>query len=217
MSALVPSEQLLTQLNWRYATKQFDPARKIPAAELATLLEAVRLTPSGGGLQPWKFLVITEPTLRAKLRDASHGQPQVTNASHLIVLAARQNFSAADVDAHLARMAVVQGASIESLAPLRARAVSVMERMDEPTRNAWARNQVYIALGTLLTSAALLGIDACPMEGFDRSHYDEILGLKALGYATAVIAPIGYRLPEDKYSRMPKTRFLTEQVFDFIN
>jgi nitroreductase len=213
MSA-INSTQLLAQLNWRYATKQFDPKRKISAPDWAVLEEALLLTASSGGLQPWKFIVVTDPAVRAKLLPASYGQAQVTAASHLVVFASKNNFSEADVDAHLKHVAEVQGAPIEALAPLRGMLVGgIVQRLDESARNAWARNQVYIALGNFLTSAALLGIDACPMEGFDRAQYDEILGLKTKGLASAVIATVGYRLPTDKYGSAPKVRFPKEQVF----
>ena len=212
MSA-INSKQLLEQLNWRYATKQFDPNRKIGAADWATLEEALTLTPSSGGLQPWKFVVVTDPDVRAKLSPASYGQPQITNASHLVVFASKCNFSEADVHAHIQRVADVQGVPVEALGQLRGMLVGgIVQSMDDSTRNAWARNQAYIALGNLLTSAALLGIDACPMEGFDRAQYDEILGLKAQGYASAVIAALGYRLPADKYASAPKVRFPKEQL-----
>ena len=213
MSAIT-SAQLLTQLNWRYATKQFDPARKISAADWAALEAALLLTASSGGLQPWKFIVVTDPAVRAELLPASYGQPQITAASQLVVFASKNNYSEADVDAHLQNVAKAQGAPIEALAPLRAMLVGgIVQRLDEAARNAWARNQVYIALGNFLTSAALLGIDTCPMEGFDRAQYDEILGLKAKGLAAAVIATVGYRLPTDKYASAPKVRFPKEQVF----
>jgi len=130
------------------------------------------------------------------------------------VFAAKNNFSEADVDAHLEHVAEVRGAPVEALAPLRGMLVGgIVKALDESARNAWARNQTYIALGNFLTSAALLGIDACPMEGFDRAQYDEILGLKAKGLASAVIATVGYRLPSDKYASAPKVRFPKEQVF----
>jgi nitroreductase len=210
----INSNQLLEQLNWRYATKQFDPNRKISASDWTTLEEALRLTPSSGGLQPWKFIVVTDPAVRAKLRPASYGQPQITDASHLVVFTAKNNFSEADVDAHLQNVARAQGVPVESLAQLRGMLVGgIVQAMDEATRNNWARNQAFIALGNLLTSAALLGIDACPMEGFDRAQYDEILGLKAKGYSSAVIATLGYRLPTDKYAGAPKVRFAREQIF----
>src|SRR5258707_5879863 len=156
-------------------------------------------------------MVVTDPAVRAKLLPASYGQPQITNASHLVVFAAKRNFNEADVDVFITRAAATRGVSIESLAPFRDMLVGgIVRALDETARNAWARNQTYIALGNLLTSAALLGIDACPMEGFDRAQYDEILGLKAKGLATAVIATVGYRLPTDKYASAPKARFPKE-------
>jgi nitroreductase len=214
MSTTIKPETLIGQLNWRYATKQFDPSRKISASDWATLEEALRLSPSSGGLQPWKFVVVTDPAVRAKLRLASYGQPQITDASHLVVFTAKNNFSETDVDAHLQNVARAQGVPVESLAQLRGMLVGgIVQAMDEAARNAWARNQVYIALGNLLTSAALLGIDACPMEGFDRAQYDDILSLKTKGYSSAVIATLGHRLPTDKYAAAPKVRFAREQIF----
>jgi nitroreductase len=209
----INSKELLEQLNWRYATKQFDPNRKISSADWATLEEALTLSPSSGGLQPWKFIVVTDPAVRAKLLPVSYGQPQITAASHLVVFASKINFNESDVDAHIRHVASVRGVPVETLAPYRDMLVGgIVKAQDEPARNAWARNQTYIALGNLLTSAALLGIDACPMEGFDRAQYDEILGLKAAGYASAVIATLGYRSSDDKYAAAPKVRFPTEQV-----
>jgi len=208
------AKQLLEQLNWRYATKQFDPQRKISAPDWAALEEALWLTPSSGGLQPWKFVVVTDPARRASLLPAAYGQKQITDASHLVVFAAKRSFGEADVDAHIRRVAQVQGAPVEALAPLRNMLVGgIVQSQDEAARLAWARNQTYIALGNLLTSAALLGVDACPMEGFDRAQFDELLGLPAQGLTASVIATLGYRSPSDKYSNAPKVRFPKEQVF----
>ena len=212
--SFINQKQLLDQLNWRYATKQFDPNKKINAQDWSALEDALLLTPSSGGLQPWKFIVVTDSAVRAKLLPASYGQAQIKDASHLVVFAAKQNFSEADVDSHIKHLAEVQGVSIDALSPLRNMLVGgIVQAMDAKGRDAWARNQAYIALGNLLTSAALLGIDACPMEGFDRPQYDEVLGLPAQGFATAVIATVGYRLPTDKYANAPKVRFPKEQIF----
>lgn len=206
--------QLLENLNWRYATKQFDPSRKISAQDWATLEDVLLLTPSSGGLQPWKFIVVTDPAVRARLQPASYGQAQIADASHLVVFAAKKNFNESDVDAHIQHVAEVRGVSPETLAPLRGMLVGgIVQSQDENSRAAWARNQAYIALGNLLTSAALLGIDACPMEGFDRAQYDEILGLSEQGLATAVIAAVGYRSPADKYANNPRIRFPKNKMF----
>ena len=213
----ITSEQLLDRLNWRYATKQFDPKCKINAQDWATLEDALQLTPSSNRLQPWKFIVMTNPAMRAKLLPASYGQAQITNASHLVVLAAKKSFGEADVDAFIGHTAATRGVPVESLAAYRDMLVGgIVKSMDEPARDAWARNQAYIALGNLLTSAALLGIDACPMEGFDRAQYDETLGLNAQGFASAVIATLGYRAASDQYATAPKVRFPKEQVFAHV-
>jgi nitroreductase len=214
---IIDRHQLIDQLNWRYATKQFDPTQKISAQDWAALEEALVLTPSSIGLQPWAFLVIDDPAVRAKLLLASYGQPQVVDASHLVVFATKTNFNAADVDAHVRQAAKVRNVSVESLNGLRAMAVrSVVEGMNETERRNWATNQTYIALGNLTTSAALLGIDAAPMEGFERSAYNDILGLSARGLSASVIAALGYRKASDKYAALPKVRFPREQVVEHV-
>jgi nitroreductase len=210
----IEGQQLLAQLNWRYATKQFDPSRKITPEDWAILEQALLLTPSSGGLQPWKFLVITDPEVLASLVPISYGQTQVGEASHLLVITTKNHFSEADVDAHLENLAQVQGVPVEALAPFRAILVGgIIQAMDESARNIWTRNQAYIALGNFLTNAALLGIDACPMEGFDRAQYDSVLGLTEKGVSSAVIVAAGYRATTDKYASAPKARFPKEQVF----
>ena len=214
---LIDRSQLIDQLNWRYATKEYDPARKISAADWTTLEEALVLSPSSLGLQPWAFLVVDDPAVRAQLLLASYGQPQIVDASHLVVFATKRNLGEADVDAHVRRTAEVRGISVESLAGLRAMALrSIVQGMNEPERRAWATNQTYIALGNLVTSAALLGIDATPMEGIEKCRYDDILGLKVRGLATSVIATLGYRAADDKYATSPKVRFPREQVVQHV-
>jgi nitroreductase len=209
--------QLINQLNWRYATKQFDPTRKISAQDWAALEEALVLTPSSIGLQPWTFLVIDDPTVRAELLLASFGQPQVVDASHLVVFATKIAYGEADVDAHIRQAAKVRGVGIEALAGLRTMALrTVVHGMTDAERRAWAVNQAYIALGNFVTSAALLGIDAAPMEGFEKCRYDDILGLKARGLATSVMAAVGYRASTDKYARLPKVRFPRETVVEHV-
>lgn len=213
MSNTISATQLLEQLNWRYATKQFDPARKISAADWAALEEALVLSPSSAGLQPWAFIVVNDPAIRETLVPASYGQTQVKDASHLVVFAARTNFGEADVDAHLEHTAKVRGVSVESLAPFRGMIMGgIVNAMDQATRAVWAGRQTAIALGNLLTSAALLGIDACPMEGFVPAQYDEILGLKERGLTAVAICTLGYRAETDGYASLPKVRFPKERV-----
>lgn len=206
-------KQLLAQLNWRYATKQFDPARKIAAEDWAALAESLRLSASSYGLQPWKFLVIEDPALRATLQGHSWGQSQIVDASHLVVFAAKVDLSEADVDAHLEKTATVRGIPVGDLAPFKSMVVgNILTGISSGERRAWAFNQAYIALGNLLTSAALLGIDTCPIEGFSREDYDRILGLPAQGLGAVVVAALGYRSGGDKYAALPKVRFDLHEV-----
>jgi nitroreductase len=214
MNTTIQPEQLIHQLNWRYATKQFDPHRKISEREWEALEQALLLTPSSFGLQPWTFIVVKDPALRAKLQPASWGQSQIVDASHLVVFASRTNLGESDLDALLQRTAAVRGVAVEGLAGLRTMlAGSLLQGMDAAGRSAWARNQAYIALGNLLTAAALLGIDACPMEGIDRAQYDAILGLSQKGLAAAMVATLGYRSAADKYATAPKVRFPKGKMF----
>ena len=209
----IDRSQLTDQLNWRYATKQYDPTRKISAADWTALEEALVLSPSSLGLQPWTFLVVDDPKVRAQLLLASYGQPQVVDADRLVVFATKYNYSEADLDAHIRRMAAVRGVPVESLEGLRTMALrSIVQGMSDTERRNWATNQTYIALGNLVTSAALLGIDSSPMEGFERSRYDDILGLKARGLASSVIAAVGYRAATDKYASLSKVRFAREEL-----
>ena len=214
---IIDRHQLIDQLNWRYATKQYDQARKIPAQDWAALEEAIVLTPSGMGLQPWTVLVVDDPKVRAELLLASYGQPQVVDASHFVVFATKTGYGEADLDAYIRQMAKVRNVTPESLDGLRNMALrSVVQGMNPAERRSWAVNQTYIALGNLVTSAALLGIDASPMEGFERSRYDEILGLKARGLTASVIAALGYRKSTDKYASLPKVRLPHETVVQHV-
>jgi nitroreductase len=206
-------EQLVNQLHWRYATNQFDPQRKISAADWAALEEALVLTPSSFGLQPWKFVVITDQAVKEKLVKASYGQPQPADCSHFVVFAIQKDLGETEIDAFLKRVAEVRKVPVESLAGYRDAMVGTLVKgMDDAKRNAWAERQVHIAVGSFLTSAALLGIDACPMEGFLPAKYDEILGLDKLALGAVVAAAAGYRAVGDKHAAQPKVRFPKEQV-----
>lgn len=213
MTALSPAA-LLETLKWRYATKQFDPAKKIDSATWAALEEALVLTPSSFGLQPWKFLVIQDPALKAKLRPVSWNQSQVEDCSHHVVFLVREKLGLEDIEHFVDRIAEVRGVDRESLAGYRGFMVGDLV---EGPRSAqifeWAARQVYIALGNFMTSAALLGVDTCPLEGLVPEQYDEILGLKGTGYRTLCACPAGYRAEGDKYASLPKVRYpLTEVI-----
>jgi len=213
----VSNDTLLTQLRWRYATKQFDPARKISPADWQTLEESLVLTPSSFGLQPWRFIVVTDPATKEKLVPASWDQRQVADASHVIAFAIKKNLGPVDVDRYLGRIADVRGVTRESLNGFRE---VLLDFLAQPAAQFdpqhWASRQAYIALGNLLTSAALLGIDTCPMEGIEPAKYDEILGLAGKGYQTVVAAAVGYRSAGDKYATLPKVRFALEEIITHV-
>ena len=211
----IASDQLLTALHWRYATKKFDPTRKIPAATWSALEQALVLSPSSFGLQPWKFLVIDTPALREQLKPVSWGQAQITDASHLVVLAARTDMTEADVDRYIASTAQIRGQDSASLQGYRNVIVgSIVAGPRHAQVREWAARQTYIAFGNLMTCAALLGVDTCPMEGLDPAKYDEILGLTAQGYATLAVCALGYRAADDKYATAKKVRYPVAEVIE---
>jgi nitroreductase len=205
MQDLAP-DALVERLNWRYAVKKFDAARKIPATQWSALESALVLSPSSFGLQPWRFLVVEDPAVRERLVPASWKQRQVADASHLVVFAIRERLGAEHVDRFLARMAQVRGVTVESLASYRKVVVDFVSRPGFDADD-WAARQVYIALGGFMTAAALTGIDTCPMEGLEPERYDEILGLPAQGLRTVVACCAGYRAADDAYAAQTKVRY----------
>ncbi len=208
-------DQVIARLQWRYAVKQFDPTQKIPDGLWDAIEAALVLSPSSFGLQPWKFFVIRNAELRNQLLPHSSNQTQVVDASHLVVLAVKQNLGAGDVDRYIQSIAQIRQTPIEALEDFG----NLMKGfLADPQRDtdAWARRQVYIALGQLLTTAAMLGVDACPMEGFTPAKYDEILGLDQMGYASLVICPVGYRAADDPYASLAKVRFARGEMVQHL-
>ena len=200
-------------LMWRYATKVFDTTKKVSDETINELLDAARLSPSWYGVQPWKFILIEDPSLRQKLRAASYDQPQVTDASHFVVFAAKTGYSEKDVDAYIESTAKLQGVSPSDLTPLREGIMgSIVNRLQGDALANFAMNQTHIALGFFLEAAALKEVDACPMGGFDPAAYDEILGLRELGLHAAVIVAVGYRSGDDRAATRTKSRFELEEV-----
>ncbi|MFU8892928.1 MAG: NAD(P)H-dependent oxidoreductase [Luteolibacter sp.] len=206
------SQDLISALQFRYATKKFDSARKIDAATWEALCRSLVLAPSSFGLQPWRFLVVTNPGIRASLREVSWNQPQITDADRLVVIATRTDMTAADIDAWMACLAQSQGKQPEELAAYREMIDGFVDALDAETRKNWNARQCYIALGQLMTSAAVMGVDTCPLEGIDKAAYDGILGLEGSGYATAVACAIGHRAADDAYATAPKARFAASEV-----
>ena len=216
MNAALTPAQFLASLEWRYATKAFD-TRKLPEATWAALEESLRLTPSSYGLQPWKFIVVNDPALRAKLRPVSWNQSQVTDASHLVVFARRTEVTETDVNEFFNQMVSERQADATKLEPYRQMMLGgVVKGKDAAAQKDWAARQVYIALGQLMGAAAAMAIDTCPLEGIDPDAYTEILGLKGTGYEVVVACAVGYRSSEDKYAGMKKIRFPAARVISRV-
>lgn len=208
---------IIESLNWRYATKEFDSSKKVSKENLEVITESLRLTPSSFGLQPWKFLFISNLEIKNSLLEHSWGQKQVIDCSHHIVFCHYRNFDDKNVDSFIADTAKTRGQSLEDLKGYEQIMKGFLSNMDDDKKHIWMKDQVYIALGNLMTTCALMGIDACPMEGIAEDKYDEVLGLKEKGLMTAVACPIGYRNDSDKYATAPKVRFPKSDIIEYLD
>lgn len=211
-------QEVLQQLQWRYATKEFDPTKKIPEDLWKVLEKSLVLSPSSFGVQPWKFFVVRNREIRHQLLEHSWGQKQVEDASHLVVLAIKKDVNSEDVDSYVQRMSEVRNVPVENLQKLSDTVKGFLQKApDSFHKDVWSAKQVYIALGFFMTCAAMLEIDTCPMEGFIPDKYDEVLGLTEKGYHAVVVCPAGYRAFSDKYATMAKVRFKTEDVLEYVD
>jgi nitroreductase len=207
---------LIEKLNWRYATKKFDHTKKLSDEQLDELLKAVQLSPSSAGLQAYKVVVVEDGAIKEQLRAAANNQAQLTDASQVIIFASETNLDEAYAKNYIDLVAKTRSVERENLAGFEQMIVGNINRLDDAQKLAWSHKQTYIALGVLLTAAAELGIDACPMEGFNAGKFDEILGLKEKGLTTSVIAAIGFRAEDDIYSKLVKVRKPEEELFIHI-
>lgn len=207
---------LLTQLQWRYATKKMDPARAVPAAKVDRILEAIRLTASSSGLQPYTVLVVTNPEVRAKIRAHAWDQAQITDGSHLLVFAAWDHYTPERINAMFDLVNEERGFRSEGWEAYRQKLLSTYPLRKPEDNFQHAARQAYIGLGTALIAAAEQEVDATPMEGFEPHKVDEILGLKDKGLRSVVILPLGYRAAEGdwlvdlKKVRRPRSEFVIE-------
>lgn len=211
--AAVSHTDLLEQLRWRYAVKKFDPTRSIPADVWHVLEQTLVLTPSSYGLQPWRFEVVTDPAIKRQLPALSWGQSQVVDASHVVVFAIRSPLTVEHVERYIERITEVRGTPPDALRGFQRMIVQSIEQAHAANQlDEWNARQVYIALGSFMTAAALLGIDTCPMEGIEHARYDEFFDLTSAGYKTAVVCVAGYRAADDRAASQAKVRFKTDDV-----
>lgn len=208
--------ELLKKMNWRYATKKFDLSKTISAEDLDELVSVMNLAPSSYGLQPYEILVIKNEEIRKKLREVSWNQSQITDASHLIVICSRTDLAEKDVDDFLQNIAQTRNIPIAGLADYAAMMKNTVNATPPDQLSVWTSRQAYIVLGTLLTACAVKNIDACPMEGFDKTGYDKILNLSSRGLEAAVIAAVGYRAADDSYQHLKKVRKNKDDLTTYI-
>jgi len=199
--------------NWRYATKKFDATKKISNEDLNILKEAIRLSSSSYGLQPYKVIIVENPELRAKIQPAAWGQSQIVEASHLIIFANETHLEEEDIDNYIANISATRDIPVDSLAGYSDFMKSKILTLPQDVKTIWTAKQTYLALGNLLNAAAELKIDVTPMEGFVPEQVNEILGLEKLGLNTSLIATLGYRHEEDATQHYKKVRKSQEELF----
>jgi len=212
MPARLAPADLSAALRWRYATKKFDP-RPLSPDQWSALADSLVLAPSSFGLQPWRFVVVEDRATRARLREHSWNQSQVTDASHLVVFQRRAATGEAEINRHVARISEVRGVPAEKLEAYRQLMVANVALGKPPeVQREWAARQVYIALGQFMAAAAAIGVDTCPLEGIDPARYDEILGSAGGGFETVVACAAGFRAEDDAYAQAAKVRSPASEV-----
>ena len=208
--------KLIEGLNWRYATKKYDNTKKVSNEDLEQLKEAVRLSASSFGLQLYKVLVIEDAAVKEKLLPATYGQTQVVDSSQVFVFCNYTKVDESDIDTFTDLVAETRGLSKDDVKPYGDYMKGAISGFTQDQKDIWTAKQTYIALGNLLAAAGELKIDACPMEGFDATQYNEILGLTNQNLNAAVIATVGYRSEEDATKDFAKVRKSKENLFQTI-
>ena len=207
---------LINKLQWRYATKKFNPAKSVPQDKLDRILEAVRLTATSSGLQPFEVIVVTNKEVRERIKPIAWNQGQITDASHLLVFAAWDNYTADRINMMFDLVNEERGFTNEGWENYRQMLLGLYPKRDAEVNFEHAARQAYIGLGTALIAAAEEQVDATPMEGFDPKALDEILNLRERGLRSVAVLPIGYRAEEGdwlvslKKVRRPRDQFVTE-------
>lgn len=202
--------------NWRYATKKFDALKKISNEDLNTLKEAIQLSTSSYGLQPYKVLIIENPEIRKQLQPVSWGQTQIVDASHLLVFANYVELKENHIDEYVENIAKTRNIATEDLKGYSDFMKSKILALPKDELAIWTSKQTYLALGNLINAAAELKIDVTPMEGFEPEKYNEILGLNKLGLNASLVAPLGYRHNEDVNQHLPKVRKPITELFETL-
>ena len=205
---------VIQNLKWRYATKSMN-GQTVPQEKVDYILEAIRLSASSSGLQPYEVLVITDPEIKQKIRKASYDQSQVTDASHVLVFAAWDQYTVERINRVFERSNRERGLPNSATDAYRTRLIAMMGAKTAEENFHHAAKQAYIALGSALVAAAEQKVDTTPMEGFNNTEVDDILNLREKGLRSAIVLPVGYRneakdwLVDMKKVRTPKEELIT--------
>jgi nitroreductase len=205
---------IIESLQWRYATKSFDKSKKISPQEWNKIEDALVLSASSFGLQPWKFVIISDTEKRKKMTPLSWNQTQVENCSHYVVFCAKNNIDADYVEKFISSIATTRNIDKSYLDQYKELMTGFVNNLSKEELLNWAKKQCYVALGNVLTVAATMQIDACPMEGIDPAGYDEII--KVSEYNTVFTCAFGYRSDSDQYAKLSKVRFSKEEIIHHI-
>lgn len=206
----------IESLYWRYATKSFDTSKKITEEDLNLLKEAVQLSASSYGLQPYKVLVVESKKLREALKPLSWNQPQITEASHLFLFINNIQTNGEEVDGFIAEVERVRGIEPQKLKTYSSFVKSKTTALSPNEKNHWTAKQAYIALGNLLSAAAVLRIDTCAIEGFEKDRVNELLNLESKGYSATFMVAIGYRSENDQNQFLKKIRTPIDHLFETV-
>ena len=207
-------QQVIDDLNWRYATKKFDASKKLSNEQLGALKESIRLSASSYGLQAYKVLIIENPAVREKLMEASYGQRPIVDASHLFVFCSYTKVDEVLVNQYMDLIATTRDTDRSSLNPFAAGIIGSLQHKSEEDIITWTSKQTYIALGQLMHTCATLKIDSLPMEGFNPKAYNEILGLDEQNLTTTLACPVGFRHDDDASQFKKKVRKSNNDLFE---
>lgn len=209
-------ENYIDNLNWRYATKKFDTTKKLSDETVETLLKSLQLSASSYGLQPYEIFVISDKETKEQLQVAGWNQAQFTDASHIFIFAGLKHLDEDYIDSYIKNISKIRDIHVQDLRALKEKLINNIVKHPKEEQKQWAQKQSYLALGNLLSAAAHLKVDTCPMEGFDAEKIDEVLGITGTNLSTAVIASAGYRSEEDAMQHAKKVRKEKEELFHLI-
>ncbi|PKA84476.1 nitroreductase [Ulvibacter sp. MAR_2010_11] len=207
----------LDHLQWRYATKKFDPSKILSEEKLNILKESFNLTATSYGLQPLKMVVIGNPKIKEQLVPLTMKQRQVMDASHVLVFCIESEINDKFIKKYFNKVEKTRNTPRAILKPYETFLVNDFSEKSEATIDNWMEKQAYLAMGNLLTVCALEGIDACPIEGFEPEKYDTLLKLKEKGLQSVLVMPVGYRAEDDMFADFKKVRRGIDEVVIEIN